>query len=488
VSLAVALNNARASLLTTAKQIAVSGRNIAGADDPSFTRKIALPTTGGNGAVAIRAITRATDFGLIQRVLSSNSATSSQQALLDGLERLHETIGDTNSGSSPAAKIAALATALQTQANAPDDRNLGQVTVAAAQSVVTSLASATATVYSIRNDADAGMAESVGRINDLLGQLTTLNSAAVRGTHAGEDVTQLLDQRDAVIAQLSQEIGITTVQRASNDMAVYTESGVPLFDATARTVAFDKSSALAPGAVGNAVFIDGVPVTGANATMAIHTGTLAGLATLRDKAAPTYQAQLDEMARGLIEAFAESDQSGGGGVDLVGLFTYSGGPALPATGTLSSGLAASIRVNPAVVPAQGGSYTRVRDGGINGAAYQYNTTGAASFSDRLDNLIGQLDADRAFDTATAIETGISVRGFGTASISWLEDLRQTTSIAVDYQSTLLSHASDALSNASGVNVDDEYAKQLQLEQSYAASSKLIAIINQIFDSLLAAVD
>jgi flagellar hook-associated protein 1 FlgK len=103
-------------------------------------------------------------------------------------------------------------------------------------------------------------------------------------------------------------------------------------------------------------------------------------------------------------------------------------------------------------------------------------------------LIGQLDAGRAFDTATAIETGISVRGFGTASISWLEDLRQTTSIAVDYQSTLLSHASDALSNASGVNVDDEYAKQLQLEQSYAASSKLIAIINQIFDSLLAAVD
>jgi flagellar hook-associated protein 1 FlgK len=488
MSLAIALSNARSSLLTTAKQIAVSGRNIASADDPGYTRKIAQPTTGGNGSVAILAITRATDLGLIQRVLAANSSATGQQAVLDGLDRLQETIGDTSSDTSPAARMATLASALQTQLNSPADRSLAQVTVAAAQSVVTSLANATSTVMSIRIDADAGMVTSVGRVNDLLGQLTTLNAAAVRGTFSGEDVTPLLDQRDAVIARLSEEIGITTVQRANNDIAVYTESGVPLFDKTARTVAFDASSALAPGAVGNAVFIDGVPVTGANATMAIHTGTLSGLATLRDEIAPTYQAQLDEMARGLIESFAESDQSGGGGPDLAGQFTYLGGPGLPATGTLMSGLAGSIRVNPAVIPSQGGSFDRVRDGGINGAAYQYNPTAAASFPDRLDQLIDQLSAVRIFDAQSAVEADASVLDFGTASISWLEDLRQTTSTAVEYQNTLLTHASEALSNASGVNMDDEYAKQLQLEQSYMASSKLIGIINQIFDTLFSALD
>jgi flagellar hook-associated protein 1 FlgK len=152
-----------------------------------------------------------------------------------------------------------------------------------------------------------------------------------------------------------------------------------------------------------------------------------------------------------------------------------------------SGIAASIRVNPAVIPSQGGSYDRVRDGGINGASYQYNATGATSFPDRLEQMMDELGAARAFDAAAAaLESGVSIGDFGTASISWLEDLRQTTSVALEYQNTLLTRATDALSSASGVNMDDEYAKQLQLEQSYAASSKLIGIIKQLYDTLLGA--
>ena len=45
----------------------------------------------------------------------------------------------------------------------------------------------------------------------------------------------------------------------------------------------------------------------------------------------------------------------------------------------------------------------------------------------------------------------------------------------------------ALSNAVGVNLDDEYAQQLQLEQSYQASSKLITVVNSMFQTLLDAV-
>jgi flagellar hook-associated protein 1 FlgK len=488
MSLGVALTNARASLQTTARQIDISGRNIAGAGDPNYSRKVAHTSQLANGSPSVVLVTRAVDTGLIQRVLASNSSTSAQQAVLDAVDRLHETIGDTDSGTSPAATILALASALQTQANSPADRSLGPATVAAAEALVTSLTNATETVMATRIDADVGMATSVGRINDILGQLEPLNASIVNGTFSGQDVTGLLDQRDSLIAQLSEEIGVSTVHRADNGVAIFTESGVPLFETTARVVAFEASPALAPGVTGNTVYIDGVPVTGANATMPIRTGNLAGLASFRDEIAPAYQAQLDEMARGLIEAFAESDQSGGGGPDLAGLFTYAGGPTLPATGTLLSGLAASIRVNPAVIPAQGGSFDRVRDGGINGASYLYNATAAASYPDRLEQMIDEIGAARVFDAASALESGVSLGDFGTASVSWLEDLRQTTSVALEYQNTLLTRATDALSSASGVNMDDEYAKQLQLEQSYAASSKLIGIIKQLYDTLLGAVE
>jgi len=51
VSLALALNAARSSLLTTAKQLAVSSRNIAGADDATYTRKSTAPVTNADGSV-----------------------------------------------------------------------------------------------------------------------------------------------------------------------------------------------------------------------------------------------------------------------------------------------------------------------------------------------------------------------------------------------------------------------------------------------------
>jgi flagellar hook-associated protein 1 FlgK len=270
-------------------------------------------------------------------------------------------------------------------------------------------------------------------------------------------------------------------------MAIYTDSGVVLFDKTARTVSMTATSTLPAGTTGNPVLVDGVPVTGANAPMPISSGTLAGLATLRDETAPTYQAQLDEMARGLVESFAETDQSGGGGADLAGLFTWSGGPAVPASGTLSSGIASTLQVNSAVVSSQGGSTARLRDGGINGASYKYNTTGAASFSDRLTGLIGSLDAPLSFSTASGLDASASLTDFAASSVGWLENQRQSASNTADYQSTLLTKVKTSLSNAVGINLDDEYAQQLQLEQSYQASSKLINVINDMFKTLLNAV-
>ena len=37
-----------------------------------------------------------------------------------------------------------------------------------------------------------------------------------------------------------------------------------------------------------------------------------------------------------------------------------------------------------------------------------------------------------------------------------------------------------------MNMDDEYAQQIQLEQSYAASAKLISVVGQLFDQLMLA--
>ena len=105
-------------------------------------------------------------------------------------------------------------------------------------------------------------------------------------------------------------------------MAIYTDNGLTLFDTHARSVTFDATTLFSPSTSGNAVMVDGVAVTGNTGLTGSSSGRIAALAQVRDTIAVTYQSQLDEIARGLIQATAESDQSASPTLpDAPGLFT-----------------------------------------------------------------------------------------------------------------------------------------------------------------------
>lgn len=481
MSLSLAFNTAQSSLATNSAKIAVSSRNVAGANDPSASRKIAVTTTAADGSVRIVTITRATGSALFDRMLGATSESAAQAALAEGLGRLANTVGDTADGTSPVARLGTLQDALARAADTPDDMTLAQAAVTAAQDLAAALNTATDTVQQVRTDADAAIAGSVASVNDLLLQFEAQNSAIVKGTAAGADVTDALDRRDSILAQLSEEIGISTVTRANNDLVIYTEGGATLFETTARAVSFAPSHVLDAGTEGGSVFVDGVSVTGRDATMPIRSGRIAGLTQLRDEATTTYQAQLDEMARGLVDGFAESD---GAGTARAGLFVPAAGDA-SVPGTLVKGLAGSLAVNAAVDVAQGGDIHLLRDGGMNGSAFASNTTGAASFAGRLKEMTSAIDASRSYDGAAQLADNQGLVAFGTASVSWLEGARKAADTRLDSEKTVLSQASNALSAATGVNLDDEYASQLELERSYQAASKLMGVVNQLYDSLFA---
>lgn len=222
--------------------------------------------------------------------------------------------------------------------------------------------------------------------------------------------------------------------------------------------------------------------------MGVSSGRLTGLVTVRDDLAVTYQSQLDEIARGLIAAFAESDQSAIPVLpDEPGLFTWGGAPGLPAAATITAGLAGTIRVNPAVDPDQGGDLALVRDGGIAGAAYVYNSAGGAGYTDRMEELLDRMNAAQAFDPLAKLSSSTTLVGFASSSAGWLEEARRTSGNEADYRETVLERSSDALSKVTGVNLDEEMTLMLELERTYQASSKLISTIDSMLGSLLAAV-
>ncbi|WP_395698020.1 flagellar hook-associated protein FlgK [Methylocella sp.] len=488
MSLSTAASATQSGLAAVTTGIATLSRNISGASDTSyFSRKTANVVSTGYGS-QVTSITRVSAQAVFEKLLSSTAASAGQDALTAGLKRLSQTLGDVSSDSdsanSPSALISALSTALQTYEGSPSDASAAAGVVSAAVTLAQGLNQAAAETQQVRQDADDQIAADVASVNNLLGKLEPLNARIMSGLAASRDVTDLEDQRDEIVKQLSAKIGVTTSVAGDGDMSVYTDSGVVLFQGgRARTVAFEATQSYTASTVGKAVYVDGVAVTGASSPMPLATGEIAGLASLRDLDAPTYQAQLDGMALALVQTFKESAQSGAG-PDLPGLFTTSGASAMP---TSASGLAAQIVVNPAVDPSQGGNAFLLRDGGIadgGAGAYDYNTTGAASFAARLVELQGKLAGAQSFSSAGGLSTSATLGAYASASASWIESKYASAADASSYQDAVASAASTALSNDTGVNINDEMSKMLDLEQSFSASAKMLSAINDMFNALL----
>ena len=497
MSLSAAFNIISSSFAANAGQTAVVSNNIANANTNGYSREIANVVTNSYGGADVASVTREANAALAEQVSTSTAQAAAQLAIANGLATLAETVSDSSSassstgadqnGASPSAMLANLQSALATYADSPTSSSAADAVVTAANAVAGSLNSGSAAVASVREQADQDMAASVASINSLLNQFTAANNAVVTGLQTGANVASAEDTRDSIVSQLSQQIGVATTTAANGSMSIYTDSGVTLFQDTPRTVSFTATPTLVDGANGAPVTVDGVPVTGATSPMPIQSGALAGYAALRDTLAPQYGAQLDQIAGGLINAFAESDQSTPPTLpSLPGLFTTAGATSLPST-SAATGLAAAIEVNPAVDPSQGGNVNLLRDGGISApgnSAYRYNATGAASYAGRIDQLAAAVGATQSFDPTAGLGASASLADYANASVSWLQGENQQASSASSYQNALATQATSALSNATGVNLDAEMTNMLNLENSYASTAKLLTTVNSMFSALL----
>ncbi len=499
MTLSSAFSIINSAFASNAAQSAIISSNISNANTPGYAREIANVLTNSYGGSDVASVTREANSALLEQVNTSTSQAASEQALANGLTTLAQTVSDsasssstsgsTQNGDSPSAMLANLQSALTTYEASPSNAAAGQAVVTAASNLAASLNSGAAAVQQVREQADSNMASSVSTINSLLNQFSQVDGTIVSGLAMGANVSGAEDTRDTILTQLSQQIGISTTTNANGSTSIYTDSGVNLYqNNVASLLSFTPTATLVAGASGNPVTVDGVPITGASSPMAIQSGALAGLADLRDTVAPQYQAQLDQIAGGLVNAFAESDQSttNTGLPSLPGLFTYAGATSLPATNDVT-GLAASIEVNPAVDPSQGGDVSLLQNGGINGSNYVYNTTNSAGYTGLIQQLIGATTATQSFDPSAGLGSSGSLGDYANASVSWLQAQNQQASNHVDYQNSLVTQATAALSNTTGVSLDTEMTNMLNIENTYTTTAKLLTTVNDMFTALINAV-
>lgn len=484
MSLSSALSIAQSSIRNTARQTSIVSRNVLEANNPDFNRRTAA-LTNSTGARAVE-IQRAANEQLFRQNLQAVSAFNGQSTLSTGMERLNLSINGVENSTSPATALGKLQEALQLYSAAPSNRNLAETTLDAARQVVRTLNEGTSAIQSFRTVADQEISTAVSELNNLLADLETANNAVIAGTKSGRDVSDALDQRDSTLKRIAEYVPISTYTRGDNDLVVTTKQGNTLFETVPRSVSFTPTGVYSPGTTGNKVFIDGVPVALATSGNTEASGRIAGMIQLRDGVTVTMQGQLDEIARGLISAFAETSPTNAL-PEAPGLFTWLGAPAMPASGTLVTGLAGQIRLNLALDSSQGGNPELLRDGGANGAGYVHNTGNNAAFADLLLSYGSRIDAPMAFDPATGIDTSSSLSDYSTASVGWFDGMRKQASDAANSKEALAVRTAEALSNETGVNIDNEMSLLLDLEHSYEASARLIRAVDEMLATLLDAV-
>lgn len=486
MSLASALNTAQRSLSNASTRTEVVSRNVANAENPDYARRSSHLATDTLAGAGIASIQRTTNDVLYKQSITTIADEAGQKTLVEGLDQLKNIFGTNDYELSPAVLIGKMRDNLSAYAAKPNEPTLAETAIASAQDLALALRSGSEQVQQIRGQMDVEISSDVSKLNDMLARFHTVNDEIVRGSFGNGDVNDYLDERDALTKQISAIVEVRPVTRSGNDVALYTMDGTTLFERIPRTVSFSAQPAYGAATNGNSIYIDGVPLEAGSGSNSSAGGSLQAQLQIRDDLAPMLQGQLDETARAVITLFAEQDQSGGGGVDLPGLFTLATGT-IPPAGVRVDGIASQIFINAAVDSSQGGDPTLLRDGGINGAAYSYNTAGAPGFSSRLDDLVTSLDTPVAFDSSSLLGSSKGLINFAADSLGWLELIRSDATSSLETKEAFNAQIMRTLSNTTGVSIDEEMSLLLTLEQSYKAATRIISVVDELLQTLMSAV-
>ncbi len=224
------LNAAQNGLLTTS-------HNIANASTPGYNRQTIVQGTNipqftgsgyiGNGA-SVTNIKRVYDAFLSGQVLTAQTTASQLQTYSSQINRIDNLLADQSAGLSPV--LQSYFSALSTAAANPASLAARQSVISTAESLTGRFQTLDDQFQQIRNGVNSQIRTSVGTINSLSTQIASINQqiAASPSSNGQQLPNDLLDQRDQLIADLNQQVRVTTHVESNGSLSVFIGTGQPL--------------------------------------------------------------------------------------------------------------------------------------------------------------------------------------------------------------------------------------------------------------------
>lgn len=439
----------------------VTGENIANVNTPGYSRQrvileSATPTTAngfplGTG-VKISTVERYYD-GLLQQQLVNAQTTqgydTTKSTVLQQIEPSFNEVVNDGIGTA----IADYFSAWQDLSLNPAGSSERQVVMTRAQILTDNFHSVSKALNDSISVQNASLVPLTDSINNTLTNIAKLNSQIKTTELVSGNANEMRDQRDQLVRDLSEKIGITFTENSDGTTDVkYADTGAALVTGgTAGAFSLDKTDP-------NRSIVKLTPAGGAMTTVTPTTGELGATMALRDSIIPGYLTQVDTLAKSVADAvntqhFVGYNPTGGTGHNFFTPITTVAGAA--AAFSIDSGL------NITTIAASGSGVSGDNSNALaiarlTSASTVPSGSPTATFSSFYSSLVSKVGLDvQASKTTVAQDEAFTKQ---------LSTLRESNS---------------------GVSLDEELTNLIKYQRSYQASAKLITTATEMMDIVIA---
>ncbi|MDE2250657.1 MAG: flagellar hook-associated protein FlgK [Gammaproteobacteria bacterium] len=237
------LSTGVSGLIAFQQSLSTISHNIANASTPGYSRQganlvtnAADPTANGwiGNGVSVAGITRAYDNFLAQQTLSASSGYNQLNTVSNLAGSINNMFADSSTGLS--ASLQSFSQSVQAMANAPSQSTLRQAVLNQAQALVSRFKGYEASLGQLDSQVSSQLAGEAGNISSLAGNIAGLNQQILAAkAQSQQSPNDLLDQRDQLISQLSQLVGVRTLSQGDGTVSVFIGNGQPLVVGTSAT-------------------------------------------------------------------------------------------------------------------------------------------------------------------------------------------------------------------------------------------------------------
>ncbi|WP_418791024.1 flagellar hook-associated protein FlgK [Phosphitispora sp. TUW77] len=454
----------------------VTGHNIANANTEGFTRQravmsatkpFAMPSfTKPAGAgqigtgVEVQEIRRVRDDFIDLQLRKENNVFSEWEEKLDSLQKLEVVFNEPSESS--------LRTVLDRFWEAWQDLSLNPELEAVRMTVRESGVALAETfnhldrqLGELTDDIDDSINIAVDEINNIATQIATLNDQIVSVEVQDDNANDLRDKRDLLVDELSKSIQVSVREDEYGSLKV-SIGGRALVTGTE---VFEISAVADPGNNGyvELQWADGSAVR-------VESGELKGMLDTRDTIVPSYQDQLDELARTVVVEMNSVHAAGYGLDDDVGGINFFD-PIDPLDPTYPDNItAANIAVDDAIM----NDLDNIAAASIPGDPLNPGLN-AGDGSNAINivelkhmELIGTATVDDYYNAMIA-ELGVQAR----------EAERMT-----ENQELLVTQLENRREQVSGVSLDEEMTNMIKFQHAYNAAARVVTAMDELLDTVV----